>query len=116
MFLACIAWFDVCNLVLSVCILLYRRLDDIPEGDCEEGYYFEQEEDIQGLFASQGKPSYKFNTLSYILLTLFYSKFCTTSYYVILVVESSSLRAKILGEPPNHYPQIILLVSSRASN
>ena len=60
--------------VLIVCILFYRRLDDIPEEGCEEGYYCYPEGNNQGHFATQGKPSYKFSTLSYILPTLFYFK------------------------------------------
>ena len=79
--------------VLIVCILFYRRLDDIPEEDCEEGYYY-PEENNQGHFAIQGKPSYKFSTLSYTLLTLFYSKLCTTTYdYMSGLLEFSSIRS-----------------------
>ena len=80
-------WYGVCTLVLIVWILLYRRLDDIPEAEFEDGYYCEPEEEAQGHFASQGKPSYKFSTLSYILPTLFYFK--ALHYYIILCDISS---------------------------
>ena len=96
---------------------ILSTLDGTSEGHFEEEVYCDPEEEYQGYFASQGKPSYKFSTLPYFYYFILNSKLCTTTlYYVILVVESSSLRAKILGEPPNHYPQTILLVSSRASN
>ena len=40
-----------------VCIACLRRLDKNIAGASEEGGYFEQEEQDQGTFADQGKPS-----------------------------------------------------------
>ena len=57
-----------CWMSVIVCIFFYLRLDGIPEGEYEEDTYIETEEDFQGQFASQGKPSYKSSTLSYISL------------------------------------------------
>ena len=68
--------------VLIVCSLFYQRLDEFPEGEFEEGYYCDPEEDNQGHLATQGKPSYEFSTLSYILPTLFYFK--VLHYYLLL--------------------------------
>ena len=75
---------------LSVdCVYVYfnQRLDGIPEGEFEEGNYIEQEEEYQGQFATQGKPSYKFSTLSYIYLLYFIFK--ALHYYFILCDISS---------------------------
>ena len=40
-----------------VCIACLQRLDENVAGASEEGGYFEQEEQDQGTFADQGKPS-----------------------------------------------------------
>ena len=72
---------------MIVCTLFHQRLDGTPEGQFQEEVYFEPEEEYEGHFASQGKPSYKFSTLSYIYLLYFILK--ALHYYFILCDISS---------------------------
>ena len=41
-----------------VCICLLSTLDENVAGACEEGGFVEQEDQDQGQFADQGKPSH----------------------------------------------------------
>ena len=61
-------WYDVLLNECDCVYFFYLRLDGILEGEYEEDTYIETEEDFQGQFAIQGKPSYKFSTLSYVYL------------------------------------------------
>ena len=72
---------------MIVCTLFLSTLDSTPEGQFEEKVYSEPEEEYKGYFASQGKPSYKFSTLSYIYLPFLNSK--ALHYYFILCDISS---------------------------
>ena len=45
------------NEMVIVCMFAYQCLDANTHGVGEEGYYLEAEEEDQGQFANQGKPS-----------------------------------------------------------
>ena len=53
------------NVVVIVCYFLYRRLDENVDEAGEEGDFVDQEDQGQGHFANQGKPSLDHDLLSH---------------------------------------------------
>ena len=67
------------NVVVIVCYFLYRHLDENVDGAGEEGDFVEQEDQGQGLFANQGKPS-----LDHIIVLLYY---CITLSWILHIIS-----------------------------
>ena len=80
-----------------MCVIsFYRRLDKNVDGTGGEGEFVEQEEQDQGLFANQGKPSLDHTIVLLFLCVML--PFCKLHIFdnIILVVELGVKRLDIL--------------------
>jgi hypothetical protein len=76
--------------VVIVCYFAFPTLDESVEGAGEEGDYTEQEDQGQGHFANQGKPSLDHALMSYYFHALLYLANCIISSIIAIVAYSEA--------------------------